>query len=378
VGAVLKAVAFRKAGARLVVAGCLAARYAPELARGLPEADLIIGPRDYDRFPERLAALFRKTAPGPAGPFESWGRLTGTPPWRAFLKVAEGCDHGCSYCLIPSLRGPLRSRPMAELLAEAEALAEAGVKELTLVAQDLTAWRDGDLRLPDLLSALSGLAELAWLRIMYAYPERLTKALIGGLAAIPKLAPYVDVPVQHASPAILRRMGRRPGDPLELVGTIRSLWPGVAIRTTLMVGFPGETEVDYELLAGLVDQGAFDHVGVFKFSAEEGVPAASMPGQVPAGVKERRRRNLMSRQRKISLAHNRRRIGSEIEVLVEGPSPDSDLVMVGRGPFQAPEVDGLIYFDGPQPEPGSLVKAVVSKAGHYDLVARLTDERIEA
>ena len=228
--------------------------------------------------------------------------------------------------------------------------------------------------MPDLAAALSKIAGISWLRLMYAYPERLSAALAAKLSKIPKVAPYLDVPVQHASAAVLRRMGRRPMDHLALVAGLRAAWPDLAIRTTLMVGFPGETEEDFGELVRLVEEGRFDHLGVFKFSPEEGARASRLPGQIPQCVKERRRRNLMARQRRISLEANRRRVGKVAEVLVEGPSPDSDLVAIGRAQFQAPEVDGLIYFQGRQPSAGSLVLARLVKAGPYDLVAELAED----
>jgi ribosomal protein S12 methylthiotransferase len=372
VAAILKASSERKKGARLAVTGCLAARFGPDLAESLPEADLVLPPGRYEEFDGWVAESFGKPAPGPAGPFETWARHIGTPPWRAWLKAAEGCDHRCAYCLIPSLRGPFRARPLEELLREAEGLAASGVKELTVVAQDLTAWRDKDLDLADLAEALSNIKDLAWVRVMYAYPERLTDKMVLRLAKAPKLTPYLDLPVQHASPSVLRRMGRKPVDPAKLAKRLRAIWPGVALRTTLMVGFPGETDEEFGGLLRLVEEGRFDHAGVFKFSPEEGARAASMPGQVPQAVKERRRRSLMARQRRVSLALNRARVGTETLVLVEGPAAESDLVMTGRGPFQAPEVDGLIYFDGPQPKAGEIVSARLVKAAPYDLAARVT------
>lgn len=368
---VIRASAERKPGALLAVTGCLPARYGDELIERMPEIDLVLPPDGYESFAKKTAALFDLKEPKLDAPFERWERKLGTPPWRAWLKVAEGCDHKCAYCLIPSLRGPLKARPMDELLEEAEGLAQSGVKELTLVAQDLTAWHDKDLDLADLAANLSAVKDLSWLRLMYAYPERLTPSLIRRLSKIPKLAPYLDVPFQHASPKVQRRMGRKAIDPLAMARRLRELWPGLALRTTLMVGFPGETDEDFDMLSRLVCEAAFDHLGVFIFSPEDGVRASRMPDQIQPVIKERRRRNLMARQRKVSLALNRARVGQEVEVLVEGPSADSDLVMTGRGTFQAPEVDGLIYFDGPQPPAGAIVKARLAKAGPYDMVAAL-------
>jgi ribosomal protein S12 methylthiotransferase len=403
--AILDLASRRKPGSKLAAVGCLAARYGEELAGGLPEADLIMAPKDYSGFVSAVGAWFGKgnnqagsgkgsrepgpsekhsssgfpgrtkgegdqpAASAPLGGFETWTRFPGTPPWRAWLKIAEGCDNRCAYCLIPAIRGPLAPRPLEGLLAEAAALAEAGVKELTLVAQDLTAWRGGDSRLDDLVSRLAQIDGLLWLRLMYAYPERLNKRLVEKLARIPKVVPYLDVPIQHASPAVLRRMGRGAGPPLDLIVKLRRWWPGLALRTTLMVGFPGETEADFQELIRFVEEARLDQAGVFKFSPEEGSKAAVMAGQEPPKLREFRRRAVRARQRKISLALNRARVGQTELILVEGASADSDLIMTGRASFQAPEVDGLVIFDGHQPPPGQMVSARFIKAGPYDLLA---------
>jgi ribosomal protein S12 methylthiotransferase len=260
---------------------------------------------------------------------------------------------------------------MEDLLGEAQNLVKSGVKELTLVAQDLTAWSDGDKYLDDLVSSLSELDGLVWIRLMYAYPDRLNKNLVESLAKIPKLVPYLDVPFQHASPKILKSMGRVTKNSIQLVKNLKKWWPGVALRTTLMVGFPGETDLDYEILVRFLESAAFDQVGVFKFSPEEGTKASNFPNQVPQWIKERRRRDIMSRQRKISLALNKARVGQTKLILVEGTTEETDLVMSGRADFQAPEVDGLIYFTGPQPKPGQMVMGKILDATHYDLSAAL-------
>ncbi|MDR0881322.1 MAG: 30S ribosomal protein S12 methylthiotransferase RimO [Candidatus Adiutrix sp.] len=381
--AIMEAGARKKPWARLVVMGCLPARYRGEadLTAGLSEVDLWLRPDQYPDFEAQAAALLGLTVKKISAPsFDPGGlpagaRRPGTPFFRAFLKIAEGCDHHCTYCLIPHLRGPLRSYPAAQLVREAEDLARGGVKELTLVAQDLTAYGQ-DLGAPDPLPSLvRRLAEtpgLAWLRLLYAYPERLTEALVKDLAAIPQVAPYLDLPFQHVAPDILKRMGRRRLEPLRLVKNLRRWWPGLALRTTLMVGFPGETEAHFQALAEFVSEAAFDHLGVFKFSPEPEAPAGRFPDQVPQAVKEKRRRSLLARQRRIALAGNKDRLGRAYPVLVEGPAPDSPLVMTGRAPFQAPEVDGLIYFDGRQPAPGEIIETRLIKAGPYDLVGRLT------
>ena len=376
----------KKPGAVLAAAGCLPARYrgleGAALARGLPEVDLWLAPAEYPEFENKIAAFFRCRAAARRPGFTPDGRPAGrrrlgTPFFRAYLKVAEGCNRRCAYCLIPALRGPLTSYPLDRLAAEAEELAAGGVKELTLVAQDLTAYgRDGGGRAlsPPLLALvrrLAGVEGLAWLRLLYAYPEGLSEKLVRGLAETPKVLPYLDLPLQHAAPEILRRMGRNPAPPLKLVESLRRWWPGLALRTTLMVGFPGETEAHFQALMSFVAEAAFDHLGLFKFSPEPGTRAAGLAGRVPPAVKEKRRRAILGAQRKISLARNRARLGQVAEVLVEGPADEGGPVMTGRAWFQAPEVDGLIYFDGRQPETGRLVAARLIKASAFDLAARL-------
>jgi len=371
----------KKPGAVLAAAGCLPARYqeGTDLARGLPEVDLWLKPADYPQFEAIISARFpRRARPGrPAFAPDGRGegrRLTGTPFFRAYLKIAEGCHRRCAFCLIPALRGPLASYDPGRLAEEAAELAAGGVRELTLVAQDLTAYGRDQGRPQALLSLvrrLAGTPGLAWLRLLYAYPEGLTEKLVRGLAETPKVLPYLDVPLQHAAPDLLRRMGRPAAPPLALVERLRRWWPGLALRTTLMVGFPGETEAHLAELLAFVARAGFDHLGVFKFSPEAGARASGFPGQLSAAVKEKRRRAVLAAQRRVALARNRARLGQIVEVLVEGPADGAGPVMTGRAWFQAPEVDGLVYFDGDQPETGRLVAARLVKASAYDLAARL-------
>ena len=374
----------KKPGARLMVMGCLPARYqgteGEDMARGLTEVDAWLRPSEYAGFEAAAARLLGRKLKDPSVSFSpeglpAGGRLTGTPFFRAFLKIAEGCDNRCTYCLIPKLRGGLKSYPEDQLVREAETLAAAGVRELTLVAQDLTAYGRDQGRpgaLPGLVKALSKVKGLDWLRLLYAYPERLSEGPVKDLANTPKVVPYLDLPFQHASAGILKRMGRqRPTPPLALVDNLRRWWPGLALRTTLIVGFPGETETHFAELMDFVNQAAFDHLGVFKFSPEPEAPASRFPDQVAQGIKEKRRRRVMAAQRKISLAGNKARLGQIVPVLVEGPDEENELVMTGRGPFQAPEVDGRIYFDGDQPRPGQIVDTLLIKAAPYDLVGQI-------
>ena len=380
--ALMEAGRLKKPGAVLAALGCLPARYkGPEgadMARGLPEVDLWLKPVDYPNFEAEITSRFRRPpADGPPA-FSPAGRprgrrLLGTPFFRAYLKIAEGCHRRCAYCLIPALRGPLTSYALEDLAEEAARLAGGGALELTLVAQDLTAYgRDQGApgALLSLVRRLSATPGLAWLRLLYAYPEGLSEKLVRGLGATPKVLPYLDLPLQHAAPELLRRMGRPSSSPAALLKRLRRWWPGLALRTTMMVGFPGETEAHFAELLNFVIESEFDHLGVFKFSPEPGVRAANFPDQVPAAIKEKRRRALMAAQRRVSLAKNRARLGQTAEVLVEGPTEGTGPVMTGRAWFQAPEVDGLVYFDGDQPEAGRLVQARLIKASAHDFIAR--------
>jgi ribosomal protein S12 methylthiotransferase len=292
------------------------------------------------------------------------------------VKISEGCDYTCSFCIIPTLRGRHRSRGVDDIVAEARALAARGVREIVLVAQDSTRYgldpgvRDG---LAYLLRRLGRVEGIRWIRVMYAYPSTLTDPILDAMASEEKVVKYVDIPLQHASAPVLKRM-KRPtgrGNLLGMVQRIRERVPGVAVRTSFIVGFPGETEEDFDRLLGFLDAGQFDNVGVFTFSDEEGTTSFDLPGRVPARVKESRRRKLMARQKRISLRKNRARVGERVEVLVEGPHPDSDLLLRGRLASQAPEIDGQVILNDGTAEPGTFVACEVTEAHPYDLVARI-------
>ena len=371
---ILNCAAEKKRGAKLVVVGCLPSRYQNEKI-DLNEVDLFLKPADYHLFASKIKELLH--LPDSRLSLKNKGlgpRQQSTPFFRAYLKIAEGCDNHCSYCLIPKIRGPLVSFAQKDLLAEAKSLVKNGVVELTLIAQDLTVYgrdlKSGE-NLLSLVAKLSEIKNLKWIRLLYAYPERLSPDWAKSLAQMPKVAPYLDIPFQHASPKILKMMGRphRVGV-LVQIKKLRKVWPQLALRSTMIVGFPGETDEDFQALLDLVAEAGFDHLGVFKYSREEGSPASLMKNQVPQAIKEKRRRKLMSLQRKISLAKNKERVGQIYDVLVEGPDPDSGLVFWGRASFQAPEVDGVIFFEGEQPPVGQLVKAKIIKAEHYDLLAQ--------
>ncbi|MDY6851004.1 MAG: 30S ribosomal protein S12 methylthiotransferase RimO [Thermodesulfobacteriota bacterium] len=369
----------------LVVVGCLPQRYKDDLAASLPEVDLFLGTGELAALPDLLEAPAQSRAPGrgfwsrpgfvPAGPGP---RLRSAPFFSAYLKIAEGCSNACSYCLIPSLRGPLRSRPLAVLVEEAAILAESGVKELILIAQDTTAYGQdlaSGIGLARLLTELAEIQGLKWLRIMYAYPAGITENLIQVMAGLPKVCPYLDLPLQHAGPAVLARMRRSgPADLLGLILRLRRDIPGLTLRTTMMTGFPGETSRDFEILMDFVSQARFDRLGVFAFSPEEGTPAAKASGQIAGQVKEDRRIRLMARQRRISREINEAMIGRTIPVLTEGFSPETDLLLAGRSQGQAPDIDGLVYINEGTASPGEIKPVFITEAHDYDLVGRIVDE----
>jgi tRNA-2-methylthio-N6-dimethylallyladenosine synthase/ribosomal protein S12 methylthiotransferase len=357
----------------LAVAGCLVGRYgAATLAPDLPEVDLFLDNRELPLWGEKL-----RNALGLGATWDARPRLLSTGPSHAWLKISDGCRHRCSFCTIPSIRGPLRSTPADDLLREARFLLEQGVRELNLVAQDLTTWgRDMGLKhgLASLLERLLPLPGLARLRLLYLYPSGITSDLLNFLrAAGPPFVPYFDVPLQHAARAVLSRMGRPfAGRPRALVERIRAVFPEASLRTSLIVGFPGESEKDFEELRAFVEQTRFQHLGVFAYQAEEGTPAAALPGQMPDREKQWRRDSLMHLQGEISESLLESRVGQRLELLVDGAHGEWPGLHVGRTWFQAPESDGITYVSGPGVFPGAVVEAEIVEASTYDLVA-LTD-----
>jgi len=308
-------------------------------------------------------------------------RLLTTPKHFAYVKIAEGCDYTCAFCIIPTLRGRFRSRDAASIVREARNLAERGVKELLLISQDTTFYgidRGERGALARLLRELNRIEGLEWIRLLYLYPTTITDDVLGAMAECEKVCQYIDLPLQHASAGVLKRM-RRPGDRRTydtLLARIRRTLPDVTLRTTLIVGFPGETDEEFGELEAFVGDTAFDHVGVFTYSHEEGTRAFQMSDDVPAAVKRKRRNALMSRQKKIVAASQRRRIGQIVEVLVDGPSPEHDLVLQGRLRGQAPEIDPLVVltdWDPSRVAPGDLIRARIVGASGYDLVAAPQD-----
>ena len=383
VDAILEMAREKEAGGakRLVVTGCLSQRYDDELRKEIPEIDATLGTGQVDEIVRAVGGEKTSLAEAGAGA-PTWvydhtaPRVLSTPPWLAYVKISEGCDYTCSFCIIPALRGRHRSRGVEDVVAEARALAARGVREIVLVAQDSTRYgldhgvRDG---LAYLLRRLGRVDGLRWIRVMYAYPSTLTDPILEAMATEEKVVKYVDLPLQHASEPVLRRM-RRPtgrGNLLGMVERIRERVPGVTVRTSFIVGFPGETEEDFERLLGFVKAARFESVGVFTFSDEEGTASFDLPGRIPARVKEARRRRIMALQKGISLRKNRARVGERLEVLVEGTHPDTDLLLRGRLAGQAPEIDGQVILNDGTAEPGSFVTGEVTEAHPYDLVARI-------
>lgn len=357
----------------LVVSGCLVGRYGEALlAPELPEVNLWLDNRELAAWPGKLRQLLEgggtllPDAPCPR-------RFLSTGPSYAWLKISDGCDHTCSFCTIPFIRGAFHSTPAAELVREAGELLGYGVRELILVAQDTTAWgRDlGEKGLMSLIERLLPLPGLARLRLMYLYPAGLSRELLGFLrSAGSPFVPYFDIPVQHAHADVLSRMGRPfARDPEISLERVREFFPEAALRTSIIVGFPGETEAHFKALYEFVARARFHHLGVFAYQAEEGTKAATMPGQIPRAVKEERRDALMALQAEISGEILEECVGENMEVLVDAPNPEWPGLFTGRTWFQAPEIDGLTYVSGPGVEAGALVNADITESRTYDLVA---------
>ena len=374
---------------RLIVAGCLVERYRDELKAEIPEVDAFIGT---NQISDILAVCDPKTNTRslPVVPIgnqsatylydDSTPRVLATPSHYAFVKIAEGCDRPCAFCFIPQMRGHFRSRRFGSIVAEAQQLAEEGVKELILVAQDSSRYGE-DLGKQDALARL--LRELAhidgieWVRVMYTYPTHISDAFLDVLAEEPRAVKYLDMPLQHASQNVLKLM-KRGGNrqSLErLIERVRQRVPGIAVRTTFIAGFPGETEDDFEELLSFIKSVEFDRVGVFTYSDEEGTPAFELPEKVPQRIAMRRRNRLMKEQAKISRRKNRARVGEVVPVLFEGESKESELLWQGRMETQAPDIDGCVLIndvpDGMVPASGEIVNVEITEAHEYDLIGRI-------
>jgi ribosomal protein S12 methylthiotransferase len=425
IDAILEMAEHKKSGhcTRLVVTGCLAERYRDELKKEIPEIDAVLGTgevpqileaigtdavigdpgsgiRSEDTKPLRLfrASDFAESVNGHSGGSRTpdpgprqasvptyiydsdTPRLLTTPGHYAYVKIAEGCDYTCAFCIIPTLRGKYRSRSAESIVREARTLASRGIRELLLISQDTTFYgidRGERGALGRLLRELNSIDGLEWIRLLYLYPTTITDDVLEAMAECEKVCRYVDLPLQHASATVLRRMGR-PGNRKtydKLLDRIRQRVPGVALRTTLIVGFPGETPAEFGELQEFVDDTAFDHVGVFTYSHEEGTRAFGLADDVPAAEKRRRRNALMARQKKIVAAAQTGRIGSEVNVMVDGPSPEHELVVQGRLESQAPDIDPVVFLSDCDPEQyvkGQLIRARIVGAKGYDLVAAPT------
>lgn len=387
INTILQMAEYKKSGSckYIIVTGCLSQRYAEELFNELPEADAIAGVEVYDEIGsiikrvmngERFIMLERSKPDVIYTSKETFlPRILTTPSYTAYLKIAEGCDNCCSYCAIPKIRGPYRSKPMEQVLKEAKALAANGVKELIVVAQDTTRYGEdlpgGKLLLADLLKELNKIESLKWIRVMYCYPNNFTDELIETFASLDKVCKYVDLPLQHASNRLLASMNRY--DTREEVETLlaklRKRIPGIVIRTTFIVGFPGETDADFEELKEFVEQQRFENAGVFAYSQEEGTVAGAMPNQIPDEIKQERYHELMALQAQISEEIHKDTEGQTLEVLVEGIEEDGSGLHYGRSYREAPDIDGLVFIENPGDiEPGCFVKVNILQGFTYESV----------
>lgn len=378
--AILEMAAYKTSGRCrvLCVTGCLAQRYEKELLADIPEIDVLTGVSQYEALPALIRDALngrRASATQRTDGFNACGRVLTTPAYSAYVRIAEGCDNRCAYCAIPGIRGPFRSREMADILKEMAQLSQSGAREQILIAQDSSRYgRDlKNASLLQLLDAASRIPGIDWLRVLYCYPDEIDEALIDLMAARPNICKYLDLPLQHASPRILKAMNRR-GDAQrtrELLKYARAR--GFALRTTVIVGFPGESQEDIDLLTDFMRELRFDRLGAFAFSPEEGTPAEKMPGQVPEDVKAARLEAVMQLQAAISLEQNRKRLGSTELLLVTGRAGGR---YIARSQWEAPDSDGIIRLDSEKPlKPGQMVEARITAAGTYDLQAQAAENR---
>ncbi len=398
---------------KLVVAGCLVERFRDEIRKSIPEVDAVVGTGELENVlvaadieaPPRSNSPFNILQSRPEGDrraaqgrfsHENWDgavadlpnylyneatpRVLATPGYTAYIKIAEGCDHPCSFCIIPQLRGKFRSRRFESVAAEAERLARSGVREITLIGQDTTCYGE-DFGLKDglalLLEKLAGIEELHWIRFLYAYPNKITDRLLDTIARHPKICSYMDVPLQHASSAVLKRMKRGGGPDIFLrsIEKMRKTIPEVTLRTSFIVGFPGETENEFEELCDFVREAEFDWMGTFSYSDQEGAGAYRLDGKLSTRETERRRKHLMQIQRKISKKKKKDLVGREFDFLLQGTSEETDLLLEGRTAMHAPEIDGKVLIndvpDGVEPRPGEFYRCQITEAHDYDLIARI-------
>jgi len=384
INTILQMAELKKSGLRaLIVTGCLAERHAEEIREEIPEVDAILGTSSRDSIVEAVKAslegkgFIRKESLSRL-PKETGKRIVTTPGHYEYLKIAEGCDKKCTYCIIPSIRGPFRSIPMEELLEEAKKLAENGVKELIIVAQETTLYGIdiyGKKSLPELLCKLSEIDGIEWIRLQYAYPEEVTDQLIEIMSTNSKILHYIDIPIQHASDAMLKAMGRwtNQEELRSVIGRLRKSMPDICIRTTLITGFPGESQEDFEECYRFVNEIEFDRLGVFTYSQEENTPAASFDNQIEEEVKEFRRNEIYELQQEIAFENAKKQIGRKLDILIDGFLTDED-VYVGRSYMDAPDVDGMVFvYSDRELITGDIVNVTVTDARDYDLEGRINE-----
>lgn len=367
---------------KLVVTGCLAQRYPEDLLREIPEIDAVVGTGDF----ARIVKVVKDTMDGKRVSLvskqpcfiydETFPRRISTPRHTAYVKIAEGCSNRCSYCVIPFVRGKFRSRPISSIVEEARNLAQDGARELILIAQDTTRYGQdlyGTYALDKLLKEVCRIDEVEWVRVLYMYPTRVTDELIRVIASEPKVCKYVDLPLQHVDDELLKLMNRHGGhkDARQTIDRLRQAVPDITIRSTFIVGFPGETEAKFQSLVDFLEEARLDRVGVFTYSPQSGTPASRFSGRVKQSVKERRMQEAMEVQRMISREKNLSKIGRIMKVLIEGRAEESELVTIGRSQAEAPEIDGLIYIGNVHPEPGEFRFVKITDAGDYDLVGEI-------
>lgn len=374
----------------IIVTGCLAERYRDEIFTELPEVDAVLGVGSIHNIVDAIRAVTDRTKPKSERKYSSYekndcvrlggDRVLTTPEFWAYIKIAEGCDNRCAYCAIPSIRGRFRSRTIEDIVAEAKELDALGVKELNIVAQDITRYGQdiyGEYSLAKLLHEITEQTQIPWIRLMYCYPDKITDALIAEIRDNPRILKYIDLPIQHISDRMLRAMNRH-GDSKMIRSVIEKLRreiPDIYIRTTFIVGFPGETEEDFNELCEFVRETKFEHAGVFTYSREEGTPAYDMPDQIDEQVKQDRMDIIMREQLEINEKRNEAAIGKTVEVLCEDYDPVGKIYF-GRGVADAPEIDGKVYFNSDEKvTPGTFVKVKIRRVSDYDLIGRIVTEK---
>ena len=368
IDAILEMAAARKKGAKLLVTGCLAQRYSDALMEEIPEIDGLLGVKDYDKALSLLDSDIRESYTSGTERFPDGERILTTPPYSAFVKISDGCDNRCSYCAIPQIRGRYLSRPYEEIVDECERLAEGGVTEITLIAQDTSRYGNdiyGKTRMSELLRRVAAIEKVKWVRVLYCYPDTTDDELLETIAHTPKVCAYLDLPLQHINDRLLKKMNRRGSSDWIKSRIEKCRQLGVTLRTTMIVGFPGETEEEFQELMDFVRWARFDRLGAFAYSPEEDTPAAAMPDQIDQETKYRRLDQLMMLQQEISMEINESRVGEECTVLCEGWE---DGLYYGRSPKEAPESDGNIRFTAQREiQPGEYVKVKILSAEAYDL-----------